>query len=101
MSDFCYGWPVLKRIFHQVELMDRMMGLVGVNPAVAGRIDKGVAWYEARTNCMSCCHKGQCCNWLECSEGLPMPPDFCPNVEFFRRCVATEHAQPAESWVAA
>ena len=82
MSDFCYSWPVLNRIFHQVELMDRMMGLVGVNSAVAAGVDKGVAWYEARTNCISCCHERECRNWLECSEGLPVPPDFCPNVEF-------------------
>ncbi len=86
MTDFCYSWPVFNRIFHQVELMDRMMGLVGVDPDVAGRVNKGAAWYEARTSCMSCCHERECRNWLECSEGLLVPPDFCPNAEFFRRC---------------
>ena len=94
MSDFCYSWQLLNRIFHQVELMDRMMGLVGVDPAVAVRVDKGVAWYEARTNCISCCHECECRNWLECSEGLPVPPDFCPNVEFFGRCAETAPAGP-------
>ena len=94
MSDFCYSWPVLNRIFHQVELMDRMMGLVGVDPAVAGRVDKGAAWYEARTNCISCCHERECRNWLECSEGFPLPPDFCPNVEFFQQCAETAPAAP-------
>ena len=90
MSDFCYSWPMFNRIFHQVDLMDRMMEIVGVNPAIAARVDKGEAWYEARTNCISCCHECECRNWLECSEGLPMPPDFCPNVEFFRRCTETD-----------
>ena len=90
MSDFCYSWPKFNRIFHQVELMDRMMEVVGVNPAVAARVDKGEAWYEARTNCISCCHECECRNWLECSEGLPIPPNFCPNVEFFRRCTEAD-----------
>ena len=56
--------------------MDRMMGLVGVDPAVAVRVDKGVAWDQSGTNCISCCHECECRNWLECSEGLPVPPDF-------------------------
>ena len=86
MSDFCYSRPMFSRIFHQAELMDRMMEVVGVNPAVATRVDKGQAWYEARTNCISCRHECECRNWLECSEALPMPPNFCPNVEFFHRC---------------
>jgi len=86
MSDFCYSWPMLNRIFQQAELMDRMMMRVGVSPVVAVRVDRGVAWYEARTNCISCCHERECLNWLECSEGIPMPPDFCPNSEFLRSC---------------
>jgi hypothetical protein len=72
MSDFCYSRPTFNRIFGQAELMDRMMGRVGVNPAIAARIDQGMAWYEARMNCISCCHEHECRNWLECSEGLPM-----------------------------
>lgn len=92
MSDFCYSRPTFNRIFGQAELMDRMMGRVGVNPAVAARIDQGAAWYEARINCISCCHEHECRNWLECSEGLPMPPDFCPSAEFFRSCAEQSSA---------
>ena len=90
MSDFCYSWPTFNRIFHQVELMDRMMEVIGVDHAVAARVDRGEAWYEARTNCISCCHEWECRNWLECSEELPLPPDFCPNVEFFHRCTEAD-----------
>ncbi len=86
MSDFYYSWPVFNRIFHQVELIDRMMEAIGIKTAGAARVDNGAAWYEARTNCISCHHERECCNWLECSEGLPVPPLFCPNAEFFRRC---------------
>ena len=92
MSDFCHSWPMFNRIFRQAELIDRMMGCVGVNSAVAARVDQGAAWYEARTNCISCCHEHVCRNWLECSEGLPMPPDFCPNAEFFRSCAEQSSA---------
>jgi len=90
MSDFCFSWPMFNLIFHQVELMDRMMDVVGVNPAVAVRVDEGAAWYEARTNCLSCCHECECHDWLECSDGLTLPPDFCPNVAFFRRCTQAD-----------
>lgn len=90
MSDFCYSWPMFNRIFRQVDLMDRMMEAVGVSPATAARVDKGEAWYEARTNCISCCHECECRNWLECSEGLPLPPNFCPNVGFLQRCTEAD-----------
>jgi hypothetical protein len=53
VSDFCYSWPVF-RVFRQGEVMDRMMERVGVRPAVAVRIDQGMAWYDARANCIDC-----------------------------------------------
>jgi hypothetical protein len=69
-----------------------------INPAIAARLDKREAWYEARSNCISCCHECKCRNWLE-SEGLPVPPDFCPNVEFFQRCTEAEaFQQPLCLW---
>ena len=87
MRNFSYSWPMHSRVFRQAELMDRMMARVGVNPAVAARVDQGAAWFEARTNCISSCHEHVCRNWLERSERLSMPPDFCPNAEFFRSCL--------------
>ena len=32
MSDFCYGRPMLNRIFRQAELMDRVMERLGIDP---------------------------------------------------------------------
>jgi hypothetical protein len=43
VSDFCYSRPMLDRVMRQAELMDRMMGHVGVDPAPAARLDKGMA----------------------------------------------------------
>ncbi len=88
MSDFCYSRPMLDRIFRQAELMDRMMERVGVDPAAAARVDRGMAWYEARTRCIACCSDRQCRDWLACSETSAVlePPEFCRNGEFFRRC---------------
>ena len=92
MRDSSYSWPMHNRVLRQAELMDRMMGRVGVNPAVAARVDQGAAWYDARTNCISCCREHECREWLECTEGLSMPPDFCPNAEFFRSCAEQSSA---------
>jgi hypothetical protein len=88
MSDFCYSRPMLKRVFRQAELMDRMMERVGVDLAKAARLDRGAAWYEARTRCIACCCERQCLNWLEHSQAQAPaePPEFCHNTEFFRSC---------------
>ncbi len=86
MGVFCYSRPMLNRVIHQAELMGRMMERVGVNPAAAARIDRGMAWYEARTSCIACCSERQCSDWLARSEveASSEPPEFCHNAEFFR-----------------
>ena len=88
MSDFCYSRPMLNRVIRQAELMDRMMERVGVDPAAAARIDRGMASYEARTRCIACCSERQCRDWLARSdaEASSEPPQFCHNAKFFRRC---------------
>ena len=88
MSDFCYSRPMLNRVFCQAERMDRMMDRVGVDPAAAARVDRGMALYEARTRCIACCNERQCRDWLARSEPVASsePPEFCHNAEFFRRC---------------
>lgn len=86
MSDFCYGRPMLSRIFRQAELMDRVMERLGIDPSVAARLDKGMAWYEARTKCIACCSDRRCRSWLDRSDVSHGAPQFCANVEFFRRC---------------
>jgi Family of unknown function (DUF6455) len=90
MSDFCYSSPMLDRILRQAELMDRMMERVGVIPAAAARVDRGMAWYEARTRCIACCSERPCRDWLTLSESqaVSAPPEFCHNAEFFRCCGA-------------
>ena len=97
MSDFCYSSPMLDRIFRQAELMDRMMERVGVNPAAAARLERGTAWYEARTSCIACCSERQCRDWLTLSEtqAVSAPPEFCHNAAFFRRCGAKSPQETA------
>jgi len=90
VSDFCYSWPIFKRVFRQAELMDRMMERAGVNPVVAARLDKGMAWYEARTKCLDCRDGYQCRKWLERLDAPPMPPDFCPIAQFLRHCAGRD-----------
>ncbi len=88
VSDFCYSRPMLNRIIRQAELMDRMMERVGVIPAAAACIDRGMAWYEARTRCIACCSERECRDWLARSEAETSSeaPEFCHNADFFRRC---------------
>jgi hypothetical protein len=82
MGDLCYS----QRVHRQAELMDHMMERLGVSPSFAAGIDGGLAWYEARTKCIFCSNVQRCSDWLEGSEPLPGPAEFCPNTEFFRDC---------------
>jgi len=45
---------MLKQVLDQADLMDRMMEAVGVAAARAARLDRGMAWYEARCRCITC-----------------------------------------------
>jgi hypothetical protein len=88
MNDFCYREPLLDRILRHAELMDRVMERVRVDAAAAARLDKGMAWYEARLACIECSSERQCLDWLACLPGSPspQPPEFCHNSDFFRSC---------------
>ena len=86
MSDFCYARPMLDRIFRQAELMDCVMQRLGIDPATAARLDRGTAWYEARTRCIACCDERQCRAWLASADPPTALPSSCANGEFFRRC---------------
>ena len=76
MSDLCFSWPMLNHVLSQAELMDQMMSQLGVNPAVAARIDRGTAFYEARTRCIDCPSGGSCRCWLASSEASAIPEIF-------------------------
>jgi uncharacterized protein DUF6455 len=88
MSDFCYSRPMLNRVRRQAEVMDRMIEAVGVDPAVARRLDMGMGWYEARSRCITCHNEAQCADWLRKSSNRTSAelPAFCPNVAFFHAC---------------
>ena len=92
MSDFCYSRPMLNRVLQQAELMDRMMERLRIDPVVAARLENGMAWYEARSQCIACHSERQCQEWLKRAPTEPSiePPDFCHNTSFFRGCPASD-----------
>ncbi len=94
MSDFCFSWPMLNRILRQAKLMDRMMSRLGVNPAVAVRIDRGATFYEARRRCIDCRWVGACRDWLTSSEAPPASAKFCRNAAFFEECLKRQAITP-------
>ena len=99
MSDFCYSRPMLNRVLQQAELMDRMMERLGIDRVVAARLENGMAWYEARSQCIACHSERQCQEWLK---GAPMepsigPPVFCHNTAFFRCCAVSVPERSAPS----
>jgi Family of unknown function (DUF6455) len=79
-------WPMFNQVRRRQELMDHMVQRLGVDLLTAICADQGQAFVEARGRCRNCLHESECRNWLESSEALPLPPDFCPNTNFFRKC---------------
>jgi len=94
MSDFCYSGPMLNRVLQQAELMDRMIARLGVAPAAAARLEKGMARYEARSHCIACHNESK---WPRAhAEPADEPPGFCGNFAFFRRYEPQQvHAGPS------
>jgi Family of unknown function (DUF6455) len=86
MSTSTRLWPTLEQVLRRQELMDLMMRTSRVDVPMAVRVDGGLAFIEARAKCRYCLHEGVCRDWLEASEGLQTPPDFCPNARFFHAC---------------
>lgn len=85
MSDYCYSYPVFRRVQSQAEHMDRMLARAGISPVEVVRCDGGATWYEARTRCIDCPVDKQCRAWLD-GNAAPAPeavPDFCPNSTTF------------------
>ena len=80
----------LKHVRRRQELMDSVMQKSGVDVLTAVRADNGQAFFEARAKCRDCLHESDCRSWW-LSEALPLPPNFCPNANFFRACKREDH----------
>ncbi len=78
--------PMFNQVLRRQELMDQMMQTLGVDALTAVRLEKGQAFVRARARCRECLHESECRRWLDLPEGLPSPPHFCPNNDFFRSC---------------
>ena len=92
MSDYCYSFPVFKRVLHRADLMDRVMARVGTDPVRAMRAEQGMCWYQARTRCIECNADVQCRAWLKAQpDGKPAAaPAFCPNARFLMRFTSSD-----------
>lgn len=86
MSDFCLGRPMLDRVLRQAELMDCVMEQLGVDPAVAARVDRGLGFYEARSRCIACIHERECRERLQSAARDAAPAPFCANAGFLMTC---------------
>jgi hypothetical protein len=86
---------MMQRVLKQADTMDQMMQCLGVEPVRAARIDKGMAWYEARSRCIACIHDQRCRNWIAARQGASVlgPPEFCQNAAFFPQCQAADQCE--------
>src|SRR3989337_3088211 len=67
-----------------------------VDVLAAIRVDGGQSFVEARARCRGCLQEAACRTWwLESTEALLSPPDFCPNAAFFRAFRPVELHTPA------
>lgn len=71
------------QIFRNAMLIDQMMEQLEIDPASAAVLDNKKTFIEARDKCTACPEVDTCRNWLDAAEALPLPPDFCPNADYF------------------
>lgn len=90
MANRAPNWPLFRKVWRRAELTDRMIEALAVSPIIAARIDKGNAYHNACTICLTCSVATACRNWLDESQYPALPPDFCPNAQFFRTCIANK-----------
>jgi hypothetical protein len=81
------SWPIFRRVWRRAELFERAAAELEIDMLKAARIDGGTAIMSARDRCFSCARTPDCRDWLEASEGLPLPTELCANSDFFRRCL--------------
>ncbi len=79
-------WPMFQRVWRRAELTDRMITELGIDPIVAARLERGDAYHQACTICLTCPAARNCRNWLNSSDLHSRPPHFCPNSNFFANC---------------
>ena len=75
--------PMCRQIERQARHMSEIMMRLRVDGAAAVRHQRGVSFYEARTNCIRCREHVRCRRWLEGELGADHPAGFCPNMEYF------------------
>jgi|SRR5581483_6856171 len=81
----------LNQIRRRQALMDSMMEQCGVDTLKAVRVDNGDAFFTARAKCRDCVHEDDCRRWLLEKPGS-LPPNFCPNADYFRMCKRDDHS---------
>jgi len=77
------GSPVYRSQERQTIRMHQMMHRLGVDPVAFVSLDRGEAYAQARSRCMSCAAIGDCLRWLDGYAFEGDVPDFCPNLRIF------------------
>jgi hypothetical protein len=77
---------MVEHIWAQERLLHTMLLRLGLDIAVAARLDNGECYRQARTTCIRCSRAAACQAWLADKPSEPCPPSFCKNSEFFRAC---------------
>lgn len=80
-------WPLAAQVRERAERLDRVIEAAGADLAAVVRKDGGTAFAEARATCLRCRYSRACQDWLDATDGLPLPADFCPNATFIRQLV--------------
>ncbi|MGD9804003.1 MAG: DUF6455 family protein [Hyphomicrobiaceae bacterium] len=77
--------PMADRVWHLADLLDRMIGRVGV-AGTAGRVDGGEGLRQAAKTCLLCDATVMCERFLAARDIETEIPSFCPNRQFLLRC---------------
>ena len=84
-----------ERIFHHMDLMDRMMEVVGINDRLKSLPDAHNVLRRAAARCRSCDNTDECQAFLDGSDGAGETPGFCRNHDLFARLTRQIEADQA------
>jgi hypothetical protein len=77
---------MFRHVERQATRMADMIQKVEVDTTKLVRLRVGVAYAEARTNCLQCRNSRECLLWLDAIPASGETPTFCPNFELFESC---------------
>lgn len=87
-------YNLYKRVLRHIDLMDRMMGVVGVRAGIRQLPDAADQLRNAANRCLTCRSADACAHFLEVNPTAEHAPVYCRNRDLFERLKIAAEDRP-------